>query len=191
MLVLWCGEFLPRLWEDTSLFVLNRLWFLRVQPKQPLDLPKLPLSWSLLDLQGIQWCKTYKAFFCLRYPCPAKQLCFFFLHRTEKWRGLNNCVFSFYIELKSDEGWTKLNYAEEFDTSLESVRDNVPRLDCNKISKSEFVERYEKQRIPVVLTHAMDHWKGMRKWTVEVWSTKLHSTLSVATTGDKIVETLS
>lgn len=61
-----------------------------------------------------------------------------------------------------------MNYAEEFDTSLESVRDNVPRLDCNKISKSEFVERYEKQRIPVVLTHAMDHWKGMRKWTVEV-----------------------
>lgn len=73
-----------------------------------------------------------------------------------------------------------MNYAEEFDTSLESVRDNVPRLDCNKISKSEFVERYEKQRIPVVLTHAMDHWKGMRKWTVEVSSTKLYSTLSVA-----------
>lgn len=73
-----------------------------------------------------------------------------------------------------------MNYAEEFDTSLESVRDNVLRLDCNKISKSEFVERYEKQRIPVVLTHAMDHWKGMRKWTVEVSSTKLYSTLSVA-----------
>lgn len=94
----------------------------------------------------------YKAFFCLRYALAQ----------------LNNYVFPFYIELKSEEGWTKLNYAEEFDTSLESVRDNVPRLDCNKISKSEFVERYEKQRIPVVLTHAMDHWKGMRKWTVEV-----------------------
>lgn len=165
----------PGCGRDTSLFVLNRLWFLRVQPKQPLDLPKLPLSWSLLDLQGIQWCKTYKAFFCLWYALAQ----------------LNNYVFPFYIELKSEEGWTKLNYAEEFDTSLESVRDNVPRLDCNKISKSEFVERYEKQRIPVVLTHAMDHWKGMRKWTVEVWSTKLHSTLSVATIGDKIAETLS
>lgn len=61
-----------------------------------------------------------------------------------------------------------MNYVEEFDTSLSTVRDNVPRLDCNKISKSEFVERYEKPRIPVVLTHAMDHWKAMRKWTVEV-----------------------
>ena len=62
-----------------------------------------------------------------------------------------------------------MNYAEEFDTSLGSVKDNVPRQDCNKISKSEFVERFEKPRIPVVLTHAMDHWKGMRKWTVEVY----------------------
>ena len=61
-----------------------------------------------------------------------------------------------------------MNYAEEFDTSLDSFRDNVPRQDCNKISKSEFVEKFEKPRIPVVLTHSMDHWKGMRKWTVEV-----------------------
>ena len=72
------------------------------------------------------------------------------------------------LELKGEEGWTKLNYAENFDTSLGTVRDNVPRQDCNKISKSEFVERYEKPRIPVVLTHTMDHWKSMRKWTVEV-----------------------
>lgn len=74
----------------------------------------------------------------------------------------------FFLELKGEEGWTKLNYAENFDTSLGTVRDNVPRQDCNKISKSEFVERYEKPRIPVVLTHTMDHWKSMRKWSVEV-----------------------
>ena len=48
------------------------------------------------------------------------------------------------------------------------MRDNVHRVDCNKISKAEFVEKYEKPRIPVVLTHAMDHWKAMKKWTVEV-----------------------
>lgn len=72
------------------------------------------------------------------------------------------------IELKGEDGWTKLNYVEEFDTSLTTVKDNVPRQDCNKISKSEFVERYEKPRVPVVLTHTMDHWKAMRKWTVEV-----------------------
>ncbi|XP_068704492.1 bifunctional arginine demethylase and lysyl-hydroxylase JMJD6-like [Montipora capricornis] len=70
-------------------------------------------------------------------------------------------------ELKGTDGWTKLNYVQEFDTSFGSVKDNVPRQDCNKISKSEFVERFEKPRIPVVLTHTMDHWKGMRKWTVE------------------------
>jgi len=74
----------------------------------------------------------------------------------------------FFLELKGDDGWTKFNHAENFDTSLGTVKDNVPRQDCNKISKSEFVERYEKPRIPVVLTHTMDHWKSMRKWTVEV-----------------------
>ena len=74
----------------------------------------------------------------------------------------------FNLELKGEDGWTKLNYAEHFDTSLGTVKDNVPRQDCNKISKSEFVERFEKPRIPVVLTHTMDHWKSMRKWTVEV-----------------------
>ena len=72
------------------------------------------------------------------------------------------------LELKGEDGWTKLNHAENFDTSLGTVRDNVPRQDCNKISKSEFVERFEKPRIPVVLTHTMDHWKSMRKWSVEV-----------------------
>jgi len=67
-----------------------------------------------------------------------------------------------------------LNYAEEFDTSLGTVRDNVPRQDCNKISKLEFVEKYEKPRIPVVLTHTMDHWKAMKKWSVEVILLKIH-----------------
>lgn len=58
-----------------------------------------------------------------------------------------------------------MNYVQEFDTGFGSVKDNVPRQDCNKISKSELVERFE---IHVVLMHTMDHWKGMRKWTVEV-----------------------
>jgi len=78
------------------------------------------------------------------------------------------------LELKGEDEWTKLNHAENFDTSLGTVRDNVPRQDCNKISKSEFVERYEKPRIPVVLTHTMDHWKSMRKWTVEVCGKDTH-----------------
>lgn len=89
--------------------------------------------------------------------------------RDRKKMNRHPCFISFFeIELKGTDGWTKLNYVEEFETSVGSVKDNVPRQDCNKISKSEFVEKFEKPRVPVVLTHTMDHWKGMRKWTVEV-----------------------
>ena len=52
--------------------------------------------------------------------------------------------------------------------NLSSVNDNVPRIDYNSIARSEFVEKYERPRNPVVLTHAMDHWRAMRKWSLEV-----------------------
>lgn len=74
----------------------------------------------------------------------------------------------FFLELKGEEEWIKLNYVENFDISFGIVRDNVLRQDCNKIFKLEFVERYEKLRILVVLIYIMDYWKLMRKWSVEV-----------------------
>jgi histone arginine demethylase JMJD6 len=63
--------------------------------------------------------------------------------------------------------WSKLSYAKNFDLSLESVQDSIERVDVRKVSHSEFIEKYERTRIPVVLTHAMDHWKGLKKWTLE------------------------
>ncbi|EDO41023.1 predicted protein [Nematostella vectensis] len=70
-------------------------------------------------------------------------------------------------ELKDEDAWTKMNCLKNFDACLTSVNDNIDRIDCNKISRSEFVEQYERPRKPVVLTHAIDHWQASRKWTLE------------------------
>ncbi|XP_028517236.1 bifunctional arginine demethylase and lysyl-hydroxylase JMJD6 [Exaiptasia diaphana] len=70
-------------------------------------------------------------------------------------------------ELKDEISWCKYDYAKNFDVSLESVHDNIQRVDTRTISHSEFVEKFEKPRIPVVLTHSIDHWRGYRKWTIE------------------------
>lgn len=48
------------------------------------------------------------------------------------------------------------------------MNDNVPRVNCKEISHQEFIERYEKPRIPVVLTGATDHWLANQKWTLPV-----------------------
>lgn len=29
------------------------------------------------------------------------------------------------------------------------------------------MDKFEKPRIPVVLTHSIDHWRGYRKWTID------------------------
>ena len=130
-------------WTDNNLHAQLNYWWINYSLHQSID-----KTYCTKDFPG-------KAFFKL-----------FATVNSNHWLFL---ISIFFLELKGEEGWTKLNYAENFDTSLGTVRDNVPRQDCNKISKSEFVERYEKPRIPVVLTHTMDHWKSMRKWTVEVW----------------------
>ena len=43
-------------------------------------------------------------------------------------------------ELKGD-GWTKHNYYDWFDTSFNSIKDNVERIDCRKVSCEEFIEK--------------------------------------------------
>ena len=77
-------------------------------------------------------------------------------------------VLSVVLELKSEEDWEKLNYFENFNVSTDSVKDTVPRVNYNEITRREFIEKYERPRIPVVITHGLDHWRATRKWTIQV-----------------------
>lgn len=68
---------------------------------------------------------------------------------------------------KDPEGWWKFNYAQTFDLSLESVHDNVKRIDSRTVSVEEFIEEYEQNYKPVVLTHCTNEWQASEKWTLE------------------------
>ncbi|PVD33307.1 hypothetical protein C0Q70_04560 [Pomacea canaliculata] len=71
-------------------------------------------------------------------------------------------------ELSSEKhGWHCLNYAETFDLSLSSFRDNVERIDVSKVSTEEFVTRYEKTYTPAVLTNVQEDWPAKYKWTLD------------------------
>ncbi|EDV28609.1 uncharacterized protein TRIADDRAFT_49617 [Trichoplax adhaerens] len=70
-------------------------------------------------------------------------------------------------ELKGSYGWKKFNYAKTMDLSLNSVRDNVERVDVRSITHQEFIRQFEKPLKPVVLTGAMEKWPAMKKWTIE------------------------
>ncbi|NP_001296707.1 bifunctional arginine demethylase and lysyl-hydroxylase PSR [Hydra vulgaris] len=67
-------------------------------------------------------------------------------------------------ELKGDEGWTRLGYANNFDLSYQHIKDTLPRIHCKSISHDEFIARYEKPRIPVILTGCTDSWLANQKW---------------------------
>ena len=72
------------------------------------------------------------------------------------------------LELNDGVGWFVNNYAEKFDLSLDSVHDNVERINVNEVSHEQFVEKYEKLYKPVVITGACDNWKAKYKWNLKV-----------------------
>jgi histone arginine demethylase JMJD6 len=65
--------------------------------------------------------------------------------------------------------WNKWNFADE-DFWIDPFVDTVPRIDCRQVPKQEFIDKYEAPNLPVVLTHATDHWKATQNWTEQVWS---------------------
>ena len=72
-------------------------------------------------------------------------------------------------ELKNQKvDWFKNNYFHTADTFLPPVVDTLPRIDSRTLSPEEFRSKYEIPRIPIVLTHAMDEWPAMKKWTIKV-----------------------
>jgi hypothetical protein len=73
-------------------------------------------------------------------------------------------------ELNEKHGWYRLDLANTFDTSLSAVRalDNVQRIDAQKVSHSEFVDRFERIYQPCVITNDQLEWRATSKWTLEV-----------------------
>jgi len=69
-------------------------------------------------------------------------------------------------ELKGEEAWNKHQYQQIYDTSLVSMNDNVKRIDYLKVTHEEFVEKYEKPSIPVVITNSQTDWLANQKWTL-------------------------
>lgn len=71
-------------------------------------------------------------------------------------------------ELKNDEDWHKLNYYKNFDLSYENLPDNIERIDANKVSTEEFIQKYEITSTPVIIKNTQNDWEAKEKWTLDV-----------------------
>lgn len=72
-------------------------------------------------------------------------------------------------ELCLEKGvWTKHDYKNKFDCSIDIVPDTVERIHANEVPTEEFIERFEKPYKPVVIEGVTDNWKARYKWTLEV-----------------------
>lgn len=60
-------------------------------------------------------------------------------------------------------GWDTLGLAEKF--TLSECRENIVRVDGSKLSLNEFRERFERPRIPCIITHLTESWQANEKWT--------------------------
>lgn len=69
-------------------------------------------------------------------------------------------------ELSEKGAWVHLGYASQFDP-FKIVNDNVDRIDGNKVSPDEFIEKYERPYKPIVILGAQNNWKASYKWTLE------------------------
>jgi histone arginine demethylase JMJD6 len=49
---------------------------------------------------------------------------------------------------------------------IDILIDNCPRIDYEKVSKEEFVTKYEIPNIPCVIQNGMKEWPAMTEWTV-------------------------
>jgi len=78
-------------------------------------------------------------------------------------------------ELKGTEGWQGGNWQELFDTSHDAFVDNVQRVDYNTTSCEEFIEKYEKMNIPVVITNSQNDWKASERWKMEKLNKKFRN----------------
>lgn len=71
-------------------------------------------------------------------------------------------------ELKNEDDWCRCSYWKSFPVSKESVRDNCERISYLEVDEATFIERFERPRIPVVITDSQLDWQANKKWTIEV-----------------------
>ncbi|KAI6214026.1 JmjC domain protein [Aphelenchoides besseyi] len=68
----------------------------------------------------------------------------------------------------NDCGWEPHQTAASnaVDLSLEHCRDTITRISADEVTVEEFVERYEKPGIPVIISGLTDQWAAHEKWTI-------------------------
>ena len=69
-------------------------------------------------------------------------------------------------------GWYELNYSETFDLSFDKINDTVDRIDVTTMSEYDFINKYERHYIPVVIKNAQLDWLALKKWTKSVSDTE-------------------
>ena len=67
-------------------------------------------------------------------------------------------------ELNPFQGWSQHSF-HKLDFEIEPWKDQVCRIDYRLVTVDEFIERFEKPAIPVVITHGTDHWDASRLWS--------------------------
>ncbi|KAK6014054.1 JmjC domain protein [Ostertagia ostertagi] len=69
-------------------------------------------------------------------------------------------------------GWDSLNYAKNF--KLPPLEDKMVRVNGKTTTVDEFREKYEKPRVPCVITDLTDKWKAHENWTIKARYHKLY-----------------
>ena len=72
----------------------------------------------------------------------------------------------FALELKGVEGWTR--FALERNFTLLEGQNTVDRISYTQVSTEEFIKRFERPRLPVVIRGSQDSWQASKKWNCEV-----------------------
>uniref|UniRef100_A0A1B6GZ36 JmjC domain-containing protein n=1 Tax=Cuerna arida TaxID=1464854 RepID=A0A1B6GZ36_9HEMI len=69
-------------------------------------------------------------------------------------------------ELNSKGAWSQIGYTHNFEP-FKIVNDNVERIDESSVTPEEFIEKYEKPYLPIVIRGCQESWKATYKWTLE------------------------
>jgi len=69
-------------------------------------------------------------------------------------------------ELSSSSSWEEQNYYKTFE-NYTRVQDNVERISVDEVSPAEFISRYEKPYLPVVILDTQKEWMANYKWSLQ------------------------
>ncbi|KAF9387443.1 hypothetical protein CPC16_007027 [Podila verticillata] len=70
--------------------------------------------------------------------------------------------------------WDKHQFAEK-DFTIPEHYDTLERIDYDKVSREEFIERFEEKNLPVVIRGVMEGWGACKNWNSETFLKKYYS----------------